>query len=95
MKTGYNGRKRFSLKFPDGSIQRWGCCDQNADSGRTIEHVVLHDEYWLVQELHGENFPEPAGVLIPKGTMVCNGYYDHEHDDWLPVDRYYEQYIEV
>lgn len=90
MKTGYNGRKRFSLFYPWG-IERWGCCDPKIDSGRTI--VKRGDDFLLVQEQHGEGFPPAVDVALPPETKACNGYYDHEHDGWLPVREYYERFM--
>jgi len=26
-------------------------------------------------------------------VKACNGYYDHEHDGWLPVREYYERFM--
>ncbi len=92
MKTGYNGRRRFSLKFPDGSISRYGCCDPKIDSGRTI----LWDgdkSYWLVQELCDCQFEAIPNFLIPDGTMASLGYYDKEHEEWMPVNEFYGRYF--
>lgn len=92
MKTGYNGRRRFSLLYPDGRIERWGCCDPKIDSGRTIkEHPggILY----LTQDTRGLPFGPVDTLPLVEEIKACNGYYDHEHDGWIPVREYYERFV--
>jgi len=92
MKTGYNGRRRFSLKYPDGRIERWGCCDPKIDSGRTIKEHPGGNLY-LHQDLCGCVFDVAGTVILTEEVMACNGYYDHEHDGWIPVREFYERFV--
>lgn len=81
--TGVFGRKRFSLKFPDGSIRRFGCCDPKIDSGRDI--AERDGRYFLVQDLCGQDFPRVEPELLPEGTLITSGYYDKEHGEWVAL----------
>lgn len=80
------GRSRFSIKFPDGTIQRFGCCNPKVDDGRII--VQKDGEFFLRQELHGEDLPPVEDIPLPLGCLVTNGYYDHEHDGWIPITHF-------
>ena len=75
-------RHRFSVKYPDGTIHRFGCCDPHNDTGRKI--IEKDGKFYLVSDPHGEGFASIKPKLLEPGTLVANGYYDKEHDEWKP-----------
>jgi hypothetical protein len=79
-------RYRFTLKLPDGTLERYGCCDPKIDSGRNI--IESFGSHWLVQRHIGEEHPPVWPTRIMEGTTVANGYYDHEHDEFVPVAEF-------
>lgn len=78
--TGCLNKRRFSLKFPDGIIDRFGCCDPKVDDRRNIVSGHL-----IHQDLRGEEYPDIRQTKLPDGTLWTNGYYDKEHDGWKPL----------
>lgn len=88
--TGCNNKRRFSLKYPDGTIARFGSCDPKIDDGREIINdkkcAYTHETYFLVQgqPLLFPHFSE----IIYDGTLWTNGYYDKEHDGWKPPSEW-------
>lgn len=82
-------RYRFTVKLPDGTLQRYGCCDPKIDSGRNL--IESYDQHWLVQRHVGEEHPPIPPQRMPPGTTVANGYYDHEHDTFVPVADFLKQ----
>lgn len=80
-------RPRFTIKYPDGTMKRFGCCDPKIDSGRTI--VFCDGRYELIQYHQGESHPPIAPEVLAAGTLAANGYYNHEHDKFVPVEEFW------
>lgn len=102
-KFGCDNKKRFSVKYPDGRIERYGTCDPNDDERFRIvcfesgiwnmpgkENEIQKITSWLIQyQQHDLDYsqPEKQRQLLQEGTLIANGYYDHEHDTFIsPAD---------
>ena len=81
---GCNNKRRFSLKYPDGRIERFGSCDPKEDDGRNIEFG--NGETYLMQSQAGFAFVPPK--LLHPDTLWTNGYYESEHDGWKPLSEW-------
>ena len=88
-RTGCLNRPRFTIRLPIGDMLRWGCCDPKQDSGRKI--IAVGDEFHLVQFHQGEFHPPVKPFVIPKGSLVANGYYDKEHDEFVTPEEFLKQ----
>lgn len=82
--TGCNNKRRFSLKYPDGTIARFGSCDPKIDDGRKIRNV--DGQFYLDQSQDG--FAFVCEGPLPIGTLWRNGYYDSEHDELKPLSEW-------
>jgi hypothetical protein len=91
--TGCNNKRRFSLKYPDGAVERFGSCDPKEDDDRIVVHLAKFGAegagvFYLchpnVSHIHGFDKRRE----IPHGTLWANGYYDHEHDGWKPLSEW-------
>jgi hypothetical protein len=77
-------RRRFSLKYPDGRVERFGCCNPQEDDNRDIvgTHFLVH------KDKRGPEYPDIGQTKLPEGTLWTNGYYDKEHDGWKPLSEW-------
>ncbi len=83
--TGCNNKRRFSLKYPDGRIERYGSCDPKIDDGRTIMKLKTSGG-WFMSQGQPESFPDLGTIHLDSNVMWTNGYYDHEHDGWKRLE---------
>jgi hypothetical protein len=82
--TGTMNRHRFSLKYADGTIRRFGCCDPKVDDNYDVDE--FDGVFFLVhKDKRGDDYSEVGREVIPMDTLATNGYYDHEHDGWIPI----------
>lgn len=91
-KFGVDGKKRFSVRHPDGTIQRFGTCNPDEDERFDINH--WNGLYFLVQyQQHDIDYsqPEKQRALLPKGSLIANGFYDHEHDEFVTPEQFLNQ----
>lgn len=91
-KFGVDGKKRFTIKYPYDTISRFGTCDPKEDERFDI--VEKNGEFYLVQYQHRDydySQPEKQRALLPEGTLIANGYYDHEHDEFVSPKEWLEQ----
>lgn len=85
-------KKRFSVKYPDGKVERFGTCREEEDERYDI--VCWNGLHFLTQfQLHDTDYSQPPKhrILLPEGTLIANGYYDHEHDIWATPQEWIEQ----
>ena len=82
--TGCLNRKRFSLKYPDGHIERYGCCNPQEDDNMDISGLYLRHK-----DKRGNEYPDvESAIRLPEETLWTNGYYDKEHDGWKPLGEW-------
>jgi len=84
--TGCLSKRRFSLKYPDGWIERFGSCDPKEDDRREIGRSC--DSYFLRHHDIVNSAICLGSEQLPKGTLWTNGYYDKEHDGWKPMEEW-------
>ena len=84
-------RKRFSLKYPDGTIARFGSHNCHNDDGRNL--AIRDGNVYLESDMHSQEHPAIMPVLLPPETQAANGYYDYEWDRWVPVKEFVFQEI--
>lgn len=81
-------KKRFTIKYPDGRIESFGTCNVNEDERFGIE--FWNGIYFLTQyQLSDIDYSQPPKQreLLPEGSLVANGYYEHEWDEFVsPMD---------
>ena len=95
-RTGVDNKKRFSIKFPDGTIRRFGTCDPNDDERYDIIEVKqkrdgangieIYSQYVLAKYQKDDldySQPEKGRELLPDGTLVADGFYDAEHTEFV------------
>lgn len=83
-KYGVDGKKRFTIRYPDGTTESFGTCDPNDDERMAIE--IRDGLPFLVKYERGDLDYSKRSVertLLPKGTLVANGYYDYEWDEFV------------
>jgi len=84
--TGCLNKRRFSLKYPDGRIERYGDCNPQSDDRREI--MQSDGKFYLHHISHGNLASTIGSVELPAGTEWTNGYYDTEHDGWKPMEEW-------
>lgn len=86
---GINGKKRFSLKYPDGRIRRYGTHDPKDDERKDlrIEDGIAYLVHYDLDSYKVERFKD----ALPDGTLATNGYYDYEHDGWTTIEEFINQ----
>ncbi|MEK7500430.1 MAG: hypothetical protein AAB649_07585 [Patescibacteria group bacterium] len=90
---GTEGKKRFSLKYGEGNVVRFGTCDPNDDERMDIVRDEL-GQFFLVQYQKGATgYAEPPKqrTKLPEDVLATNGYYDHEHDGWRELQDFLDQ----
>ena len=101
-KYGTEGKKRFTIKYHDGTIFQTGTCDPKQDERfdiiRTASPIQNNEgsfqydiQYWLVQyqkDDYDYSQPPKERTLLPDGTLVANGYYDHEWDEFVTPEQW-------
>lgn len=95
-KFGVDGKKRFTLKYTDGRIESFGTCDDKEDERFNIVKGEFLNEvaYFLVQYQHHDtdySQPEQQRELLPTGTLVANGYYEREWDEFVSPMEWLKQ----
>lgn len=95
-KFGTDGKKRFTIKYPYGTISRFGTCDEREDErfGIVESEILGVTKYFLVQYQHRDtdySQPEKQRALLPEGTLVANGYYAEENDDFVSPQEWLAQ----
>lgn len=89
---GVDNKRRFTVKYPDGRIESFGTCDPKEDErfGIVKGEFLGEPAHFLVQYQHHDtdySQPEKMRELLPEGTLIANGYYDHEWDEFVsPAD---------
>jgi len=91
---GVDGKWRFTIKYPDGKIAQYGTCDPKEDERMSIQMTVSPfgsgyeiKQYWLVRhQKDSYDSPEKERILLPDGTLIANGYYSHEWDEFVSPD---------
>lgn len=102
-RTGVEGKQRFTLKYPNGDIQQYGTCNSAEDermSIRMTESPIQNNEggteyikqYWLVKhQKDSYELPERERTLLPDGTLIANGYYEKEWDEFVSPEEWLNQ----
>lgn len=95
-KFGVDGKRRFTVKFPYGTTCRYGTCNPAEDErfGIVESEILGVTKYFLVQyQQHDYDYsqPEKQRALLPEGTLVANGYYNEEHDDFVTPEVWLKQ----
>jgi hypothetical protein len=97
-KTGFgcDGKKRFSVKYPDGTIFRTGTCDPKEDERHAIveSEILGVPKFFLVQYQQDDYLyeqPEKQRTLLPDGALIANGFYDKEHDEFVSPSEWIKQ----
>ncbi len=86
-KYGVNGKRRFSLKYPDGTIRSFGTCDtKDINDNKGIVSDVNQRDYWLIDY---EN--EMCNEVLLIGTLATNGFYENEWDGWVSLEDFLNQ----
>ena len=78
--NGCLNKRRFSLKYPDGKIERYGSCDPKDDDRRNVSDG--NGGFYLIHLNKDASLPPIGSEKLPEGTLWTNGYYDSEHDGW-------------
>lgn len=79
---GINGKKRFTIYIPGLGQVKFGTCNEEDDDRREIIANDNDDEFYLVHyPKEGYHLPEIGRFLLPKNTLIANGYYSQEHLD--------------
>ena len=79
-------KNRFSLKYPECQIDRYGDCNPQSDDVREIRK--LDGKFWLVHQKNNDVSVTLAWYSLPEGTLWTNGYYDKEHDGWKSLSEW-------
>jgi len=85
-------KKRFTVKYPDGTVFRTGTCREEEDERFGIEY--WNGLYFLTQyQLNDIDYSQPPKerTLLPDGALVANGYYDNEHDEFVSPQDWLKQ----
>lgn len=103
-KFGVDNKKRFTIKYPSGEIFRTGTCNPKDDERHDVievkqkrdgaNGVETYSQYVLAQyQQHDLDYsqPEKQRTLLPEGTMIANGYYDKEHDEFVEPEEWIKQ----
>lgn len=103
---GTDGKRRFSIKYPDGRIERYGTCDPKEDERFGIvcieewyreplaEEGITGKRFFLAQYQKDDiNYTQPIRqrFLLPDGVLVANGYYNNEHDEFITPEEWINQ----
>lgn len=84
MKFGTDNKYRFTIKYPDGTTERYGTCNhKDLNDNRVIEHYDLG--YLLVNKDNPD-----LNKWLPTDAEISWGYYDAEHDEFMPVSEFYK-----
>jgi len=85
-------KKRFTVKYPDGTVFRTGTCREEEDERFGIEY--RNGLYFLTQyQLNDIDYSQPPKerTLLPDGALVANGYYDSDHDKFVSPEEWLKQ----
>lgn len=85
MMFGVEDKPRFSLKRSDGTIESFGTCDVN-DHDRTYL-ISIDGRYFLA---HVGKYGIGETEELNPGDFLCNGYYEHERDEWVTPEEFYK-----
>jgi hypothetical protein len=101
---GVDNKKRFTIKYPDGTVFRTGTCDPKEDERHDIiaqpqkrdgaNGTETYLQYVLTQYQKDDfdySQPEKQRTLVPEGALVANGYYNHEWDDFVSPENWIKQ----
>jgi hypothetical protein len=85
-------KKRFTVKYPDGTIKQFGTCREDEDERYGI--LEWNGLYFLAQyHLDDINYErEPKNKeLLPEGTTVTDDYYEREWGEFLSPKEWLSQ----
>jgi hypothetical protein len=88
-KYGVEDKPRFSVKWPNQTIERFGTCDPN-DQDRSYITKIQSNIYLIKVGKTGVVDP----ILLTEDVKVTNGYYDHEHEEWITPQEFLNQFNE-
>ena len=82
---GVLNKKRFTVKFVSNNSQEisFGDCNTNSNDNATISQNGATGIYFL-EFLNNEGLRVGFWPL-PDDTLVCNGWYPQERDEFVPV----------
>jgi hypothetical protein len=100
-RVGVDNKKRFSIKYPDGTIFRTGTCNPKEDERFDVieqpqkrdgeNGIETYSQYVLAKYLKDDfdySQPDIGRTLLPEGTLIANGYYSHEHDEFVTPEEW-------
>jgi hypothetical protein len=88
-KYGVEDKPRFSVKWPNGEIERFGTC--NTDDPDRSYITQIQDNIYLIK-VGKTGVVEP--ILLNDLVQVTNGFYDHEHTGWITPKQFLIQFNE-
>lgn len=81
---GVNGKKRFTIRFVSNNNQELSFGDHNPNSNDNADILQNGLGEWFLYI--NDNEGNIRGFYpLPYDTLVCNGWYSHERDEFVPV----------
>ena len=88
-KYGVDGKRRFTIKYPDGALKQMGTC--NPDESERF-NIILWDGLPFLCQYPKDDFDysqKPTErTYLNKGTLVANGYYEKEWDEFVSPEEW-------
>lgn len=81
---GINNKKRFTIRFVSNNNQELSFGDHNENSNDRAELTPLEGDRKILH-IHDKKNNFIGMIVLPEDTLICNGWYPEERDEFVPV----------